>query len=634
MTVGSVLARGAGKSPRGLTKRMGVVAFVAVAVAACGSGTTGTSPSGSTSGTNVFDPTNFDTAHVSWLAANQNASGTPVKGGTLLIEGSADLGAFGDPQGEYETQGYGVMRTYARTLVTYPASSTLLKAESIVPDAAASMPTVSSDGLTYTFTLRPGLMWNTTPPRPVTSQDFERGILRNCDPGFAGYNNTSYYTATIVGYATFCTAFGKSAGEPKDSAMLTNAKVAGMQTPDSTTIVFTLTEPAVDFLNILAMDFAAAAPVEVLKEKVLTPGNIPYSDGPYYIKTYNVAHEIILDRNPEWSQSTDPVRHQYVNEIDIKTDLSAAAASTQVQQDMQAGTADLAWNTVVPTASIQGLETPTWNAGFGTYPAPGGTNPYLIFNLLSPNNSGALGNVKVRQALEYAIDKVAITKIYGGAAINEPLNQVLGPGAQGYVAFNDYPTKNNQGDGAKCASLLKAAGVTSLTLKYYYRNSGNHPAVYQSVATNLKACGVTVTGIPIASGQFYTTAGIASSSAATLKAGNWDITDAGWGPDWFGPTNARSILPDLFTGANFPGTDWGDYDNPAVDTLVSQAESATTLAAANSLWHQADQKIMADAPFVPVMTSLQAIFHSTRVHNAIYFPFSEQYDLTQIWLSS
>ena len=441
MTVRSALVRGVGNSPRGFTKRVGVVAFVAVAVAACGSGSTGISPSGSTSGSNVFDPTNFDTAHVSWLAANQNASGTPVQGGTLLIEGSADLGAFGDPQGEYETQGYGVMRTYARTLVTYPASSTLLTAESIVPDAAASMPTVSSDGLTYTFTLRPGLMWNTNPPRPVTSQDFERGILRNCDPGFAGYNNTSYYTATIVGYAAFCTAFGKSAGEPKDSAMLTNAKVAGMQTPDSNTIVFTLTEPAVDFLNILAMDFAAAAPVEVLKEKVLTPGNIPYSDGPYYIKTYNVAHEIILDRNPEWSQSTDPVRHQYVNEIDIKTDLSPAAASSQVQEDMQAGTADLAWNTVVPTASIQGLETPTWNAGFGTYPAPGGTNPYLIFNLLSPNNNGALGNVKVRQALEYAIDKVAITKIYGGAAINEPLNQVIGPRRRGTLPSTTTPPR-------------------------------------------------------------------------------------------------------------------------------------------------------------------------------------------------
>ena len=57
---------------------------------------------------------------------------------------------------------------------------------------------------------------------------------------------------------------------------------------------------------------------------------------------------------------------------------------------------------------IHGLETPTWNPELGTFPAPGDTNPYLVFNVQSPNNSGALGNVKVRQALEYAIDKVAI----------------------------------------------------------------------------------------------------------------------------------------------------------------------------------------------------------------------------------
>jgi hypothetical protein len=86
-----MLIRGVGKTPRGFTKRIGIVAFAAVAVAACGGGTTSPSVSGSTSGNNLFNPTNFDTANISWLAANQNASGTPVMGGTLEIEGSTDL---------------------------------------------------------------------------------------------------------------------------------------------------------------------------------------------------------------------------------------------------------------------------------------------------------------------------------------------------------------------------------------------------------------------------------------------------------------------------------------------------------------------------------------------------------------
>ena len=63
-----------------------------------------------------------------------------------------------------------------------------------------------------------------------------------------------------------------------------------------------------------------------------------------------------------------------------------------------------------------------------------------------------------------------------------------------------------------------------------------------------------------------------------LKAGKWDITEPGWVPDWFGPTNGRATLPDILDGAlSFPGTDWGGYDDPAVDALVNQAESATTI---------------------------------------------------------
>jgi ABC-type transport system substrate-binding protein len=545
---------------RGLAKRLTVVAIGAVAVAACGSGASNT-PANAAQGNNLFNPSSFNTSKVSWLSANQNSSGSPVFGGTLQIEGSTDLSAAADPQGEYETIGYTLERAYTRQLLSYPASTDLIKAEALVPDAAASMPTVSSDGLTYTFTLRSGLVWNTNPPRPVTSEDFKRGVLRNCDPTLAPNGNPGYYIATIAGFKSFCTGFEASNPSESPAARATainNASVSGIQTPNDTTIVFTLTQPATDFDGIIALPFASAAPVEYLKYTPLIPGNTLYSDGPYYISKYNLGHEIVLSRNPQWGQSTDPIRHQYVKEIDVKLDLAGSAAATEVQQDLSAGTADLEWNTNVPPADIQGLELPSWNPQFGVFPAPGTTNPYLVFNVQSPNNAGALGNVQVRQALEYAIDKVAINKIYGGASLNEPLNQVIAPGAEGYVPFNDYPANNNRGDPAKCKSLLKAAGYAKgLTLKDYYRNSGNHPAVFQEVQSDFAKCGVTVVGTPIASG-YYGSSGIGVTSSSGLKAGHWDITEPGWVPDWFGPTNGRATLPDLFDGAlNFHGSDWG-----------------------------------------------------------------------------
>jgi ABC-type transport system substrate-binding protein len=637
MTVGSALVRGVGNSPRALTKRISVVAVAAMAVAACGSASSTPTSSGPL---NLFDATRFNATNVPWLSANANSSGSPVMGGTLKVEGSTDLSAAGDPQADYEVESFTLSRTFARQLVSYPPSTNFNTAVSIVPDAASSLPKVSSDGVTYTFNLRSGIMWNTSPPRPVTSQDFKRGILRNCDPTLSPNGNPGYFSSTIVGFKAYCTAFegANPAESPAARAASINAgmtSVSGIQTPDSSTIVFTLTEPAVDFLNILALPFASAAPVEYLSDMPLTPPYHFYSDGPYYESTYNVGHEIILSRNPAWSQSSDPNRHQYVNEIDIKLDLAGSAAGTEVQQDMQANTADLAWNTPVPTADIPSLESPTWNPQFGTFPQPGDSNPYIAFNVHSPNNGGATGNVKVRQALEYAIDKVAIAKIYGGASLNQPINQVIGPGAEGYIPINDYPTPKNQGDPAKCKTLLAAAGYPKgFSVKYYFRNSGNHPAVFQSVQSDLGKCGVTVVGTPIATG-FYGSSGIGATTLDGLKAGHWDMTDLGWGPDWYSSTNGRSILPDILDGAlSFPGSDYGGYDDPAVDALVIQAEAATTIAAAASLWHQADVQVMKDAPIIPVMTSLFTVFRSARVHNALYIPFSESYDFTQIWLSS
>jgi peptide/nickel transport system substrate-binding protein len=403
------------------------------------------------------------------------------------------------------------------------------------------------------------------------------------------------------------------------------------------------------------MPFASAAPVEDLSFVPLTPGNPLFSDGPYMVQGcngtstasgyndctgYNVGHSVTFVPNPTWQASTDTIRHQYVAQINLKLDLSGSAAENEVQQEITAGTTDLSFNTDVPTADLASLQD-HHDSRFGSFPSPGITNPYLVFNVQSGNNNGALKNVKVRQALEYAINKLALTKIYGGPNFNEPLNQVIAPGAQGYVPFNDYPTPNNQGDPQKCQSLLKAAGYSSgsITLKDYYRDSGKHPAIFQEVQADLKKCGVNVVGTPISTG-YYGSKGIgvaastASSGDAILAQGAWDITEPGWVPDWFGPTNGRATLPDLFDGAiNFPGTDWGGYDNPRVDQLVTQAESASNLQQANNLWHQADEQVMADAPFIPFMTQLTNLMRSSRVHNAIWLPFSASYDLTQIWVS-
>src|ERR1019366_10293293 len=56
------------------------------------------------------------------------------------------------------------------------------------------------------------------------------------------------------------------------------------------------------------------------------------------------------------------------------------------------------------------------------------SNPYLVYNEMSPNNTGALGKVAVRQALNYGIDRSHLTEDAGGAAVGPPLTHILPPG--------------------------------------------------------------------------------------------------------------------------------------------------------------------------------------------------------------
>jgi peptide/nickel transport system substrate-binding protein len=627
------------------------VGLAAIGAAACGSSST-------TTGASVanIDPTNWNTSTVSWLAANVNHTGTPpsTPTGTLTLAGSTDVSGFLDPQGEYDTIGYTVLLALDRTLVGYAPSSNFTTATSVVDDAASSY-TVSNGGTTYTFNLRSGLRWAVTDPTTgapvapddgtaVTSQDFALGLERECDPTLSASGNPSYYTATIAGYSSFCSGFEAlpaTATPAQRAAYIAANPISGISTPNSQTLVINLTSPAVDFPNIMSMFFAAAAPPSSVNYTPFTAGNPIWSDGPYEVQNYTPGVKIVLVPNPYWGATTgtnttatgwslDPNRHRYVSEISINETLGSDAAADEVQQEIQANTLDLEWNTVVPASSLASLANYT-NSEFGAFPTPGITNPYLVFNLQA---STPLQNVKVRQALEYAINKVALAKIYGGLDFNTPLNQVFGPGAEGYIAgYDPYPTANNEGDAAKCKSLLAAAGYPNgFTITDVYRTDGNHPAVFEEVQKDFGACGVTVNGKGISQG-YYTSTGILQSSASDLASASWDITEPGWVPDWYGPTNARSILPDLFGSSDFPGTNWGDFSSSTVDGLITSAESATTLAASTSDWQQANKAVMEQAPFIPFMGQLTTLMHSSSVHNAIFCPFSDQYLLTQIWLS-
>jgi ABC-type transport system substrate-binding protein len=562
------------------------------------------------------------------------SAGSVTSGGTLKLLGSGDVDHL-DPASAYYTVSYTLERAFTRQLVSYPSSSDISVATAVAPDLASQLPTtanggISADAKTYTFHLRSGAQWNTSPPRAVTAADVVRGLQRICNPASPS-GGLSYYEDTIAGFTQFCNGFAKvNASSPTAMASYMNSHpVSGIKAPDASTVVITLTKPASDFLNIMAMPFASAAPQEYLK---YVPDSAAFrqhtlSDGPYAITTYQAGSKIVLDRNPAWSQSSDPLRHQHVSSIAIT---EGQGSDQAVQQQLEAGTADLSWDLPVPTADLSQLRT-SKSPDFAIYPSAS-NNPYLVFNLRSPKNSGALGKLKVRQALEYAIDTTAIGAIYGGPSLNTPLDQVIPPGQAGYQPFDLYPTSGHNGDATTCKSMLAAAGYPNgLTLTDVARNSGNHPAVAQSVQADLAKCGVKTKIVSVSQGDYY---GKYLNSPAATKAGTWDISEPGWVADWYG-NNGRSFIAVLFDGRKYgPNTvDYGDYNSPVVNALIDKAESAPDASTAATYWHQADEQIMKDAAFIPFQTQKVPAFHSTRVKNALWSPFAQSYDITNLWLN-
>ncbi len=559
-------------------------------------------------------------------------SGAPKSGGTLNMLGVGDVD-YMDYNISYYSIGSLAQRMWVRGLYSYPAipGKTTLP----YPDLATAAPVLSNGGKTYTVTIRTGAQWNTSPPRQVTAADALRGLERSCNP-VVPFGGVTDYESLIVGFTTFCTNFGKLGSTATVSAIknfLAKNTVPGV-TANGQTITYNLVHPASYFGTMLTMDGFYPAPVESLD---YLPGSAAaaqhtIADGPYQVSSYTPARSIALVRNPAWKASSDPIHHAYVDKINI----SETGNQTSVQQQLQTNTAaaSMEFDSFPPVGALPGLVQQmqaglTHNMNMGsTY----STNPYLVYNQESPNNGGALKSVQVRQAIDYAINRAHLITDAGGPKLSPPLTHILPPGINGSqdvpAGYDPYPYNLS-----KAKSMLSAAGHSSLTLTLLYRPSSTvSTKMAQTLQSDLSQAGITVKLLGATSSDFYTKYLFAPDTA---KRGVWDIALAGWGPDWYGD-GARSFFAPLFTPEAFPpsGSNYGFFSDPTVSSLVQQASSAATPAAAAPIWAKADQQVMKGSPIYPITDPLQPNYHASYVHNAVYVAALQQFDPTNVWLST
>jgi peptide/nickel transport system substrate-binding protein len=290
-------------------------------------------------------------------SGTSSPGGSNVKAGGTYRTATVDFGytdAF-DPTGEYLGQAWGLYsEMLLRGLMGYNHQGPDQGGDTPIPDIATGMPTISSDGLTYSFTLKNNVMFGPPLNRAVTSHDIEYAFERiNLGTLAAQYGN--YY----------CAPTGVIKGMTCQAKTL--APVSGIETPDDTHIIFHLSAPDGDLLYRLAMPATAAVPQEVAKcfTNAGEYGRDVISSGPYMImgedklnisscntikpiSGYNPNKGMTLVRNPAYVAASDSpdVRANYLDGVQISIDTNL----NDIFQKIQAGTLDGSYADTPPSA--------------------------------------------------------------------------------------------------------------------------------------------------------------------------------------------------------------------------------------------------------------------------------------------
>jgi peptide/nickel transport system substrate-binding protein len=550
-----------------------------------------------------------------------------VKGGTLKVLANGDVDHM-DPQLVAYVPVYSFMRAMSRSLLSYAASDDQAKRIQLQPDLATEVPKPSDDGLKYTITLRDGVTWGApSGARAITSKDVARGFERLCNPLISGALS-GYFVDLIDGMSWFCEDFSKV--KPEVGPMkeyIEGHGISGISTPDDKTVEFTLTKPASDFPFMLSLDAADPAPIEALD---YLPDSPEYrkafvSSGPYKVKEYTPDAKIVLERNKAWDAKSDPLRKAYVDGIEMTMGVEGDAA----MQQLQAGSADMLFDLTPSPANITQLKAAN-DKKLSTM-TNGGIDQFMWINTESPNNGKALTDLKVRQALQYAVDKTAVVQTMGGKDLAGVTNGIFGPGILGHEDYDPYPANDGKGDPAKAKQLLAEAGFPNgITLKMPYRNVGTQPDIAQTVQASLKKAGIELELTPVPPTDYYANF---MTNPENATSGKWDVALVGWSPDWQGGA-ARSVFQPQFVFTGTPQTyNYVSYNSDKANALAEKALAASSAEESGKLWHQVDEAVMADSPIVSIAYRLKPNYHSARVAGFVPYAQSQNGDWTNLWLT-
>jgi peptide/nickel transport system substrate-binding protein len=522
------------------------------------------------------------------------------RGGTLQVLQETDFENL-DPGRSYYGIDYEVVYATQRPLYSDKPNST-----EPTPDMAAGAPRVSADGKTITIALKRGIRFSPPVNREVTSQDVAYAIERGANPNVANPYFHSYFVS-IVGAPT-------ADGSP----------IAGIQTPDSHTIVFHLSEAKAPIV-IDALGLPLSAPVpRSYAEKLDRAKPSAYAahevaTGPYMLKNdkagkvlgigYIPGRSATLVRNPNWRAATD-FRPAYLDRIDIKIGGAQAIIGRQVLEGK---------NLLENEPTAQSIVKLAYQQHRGQLEiSPGAGSHYIALN----NKVGPFSNIDLRKALWAALDREALDKARGGALVTSVATHFIYPTIPGFdqagglkgpsgsrFDFDQHP----EGSMAVAKKYMKLAGypggrytgAKTLTVV----GSKGEPTEQDAEIVNhtLNQLGFTTNFNLVESATMY------AKYCSVPKEEISVCPNVAWTADFPDP---QAVLDITFNGKLIGPTgnaNWSQTDVPAINAAMTAAESVSGRNARAAAWGKIDTELVADATAIPFDWDKQALVEGSGV---------------------
>lgn len=486
----------------------------------------------------------------------------------LSIAFASDISTF-DPAIGYDALSFPIEHALYDTLVTYDEGTTL------VPGLATAMPTISDDGLTYTFDIRTDVPFvrKGEVVRDVTVDDVVFSLNRLLRPDLLP-------TPSPMGTSFFAVIDG--AAEVRAG---TSDVASGIRAIDEDTVEITLDHPDRTFLNALAMPFGSILPADLAALDAGAFSADPVGTGPFYLDEYVPGERIVLRRNPHYWREGVPK----VDTIEMRL---AVDPSTQLLQ-VQGGALDMMGSNIA---------TADWNA-VTTDPAFADrvvSSELIATNWMAMDTSGPdspFADPLVRQAVSHAIDKSNLIRLQNGRGV--AAGCIFPTQLPGYDPTCDpYPY-----DVARAQALMAEAGNTGFATQLYTDTSAAGPSAGASIAADLAKIGIDVEVVSLDFGALMGT--ITKPHGAPMSL-------IGWGQDFPDPSD---FVDPMFTCASAVegGVNVAWYCDPAVDEAAAAARQVVDLDAAIPLYQDIQGTIMEAAPVVPLQFPMQDGLISERV---------------------